>query len=306
MTAEAPVEETLAWEAEKRPRIATIALLGGLTTIAGNVLFTIVLSRGPTSDDGLRTLTESLGAAVSGRELTESSLRVRTADFFGEQVLPLSVSTILQSIGTLCLALLMLFLWRAAAARSSDVGRLPYYAALAAAILVPLGHTVGGVAQWLANADFADASVRTAEAAREINGEPAIGVGLLLDALGSFALATAVVIISMAAMRVGLLTRFFGVLGIIIGVLPILGLLGLQLDQPGIIRGFWFIGVGLVIAGRLKVPLAWQTGRAEPWPTRQQLVEQREAERKAAAGPPAGEPKADKPAELRKKRKRRR
>ena len=44
-------------------------------------------------------------------------------------------------------------------------------------------------------------------------------------------------------MRVGLLTRFFGVLGIIAGVLTVF-----QLDQPGIVRAFWLIGVGLLIA----------------------------------------------------------
>jgi hypothetical protein len=92
-----------------------------------------------------------------------------------------------------------------------------------------------------------------------------------------------------------------------------------QADQPGIVRAFWLIGVGLVIAGRLSAPPAWHTGRAEPWPTQQQLREQREAARAGGDAPakqkPRGEDAANgedasaddaKPAHTRKKRKHRR
>ena len=48
---DAPVEETLAWEAEKRPRISTIAIVGGLLTVTGNILFTVISNGGPTEDD---------------------------------------------------------------------------------------------------------------------------------------------------------------------------------------------------------------------------------------------------------------
>ena len=303
MSDQPPVEETLAWEAEKRPRVAVVAVAGGLATVAGNVLLTAVTSGGPTEDDGFISLTEAVGARVAGREPEDTSLAVRAADFLGDKAALLSVSTILTSLSALCLALVMLYLWRATSARTDAVGRLPYYAALAGLILVPLGHTLWQIARWLASADFADASERTAGAARDITASGLIGTGFLLDSLGTFALAVAVVIICLNAMRVGLLTRFFGVLGIIIGVLPIFSMVGgYQLDQPGIIRAFWMVGVGLVIAGRIKQPAAWQTGRAEPWPTQQQLREERQAKTGGAPAPPP----AETPGQMRKKRKRRR
>ena len=37
-------------------------------------------------------------------------------------------------------------------------------------------------------------------------------------------------------MRVGLLTRFVGILGIIVGVLTVF-----QLDQPQVVRAFWLV-----------------------------------------------------------------
>jgi hypothetical protein len=84
-------------------------------------------------------------------------------------------------------------------------------------------------------------------------------------------------------MRVGLLTRFMGVLGVIVGVAvaPIL-----PIDQQGIIRVFWLAALGMLFLGRLPsgTPKAWATGQAEPWPSQQQLREQR-----AAAQADAGE-----------------
>jgi hypothetical protein len=90
------------------------------------------------------------------------------------------------------------------------------------------------------------------------------------------------VIISLNAMRVGLLTRFMGVLGIIVGVTFVL-----PLDQQGIIRVFWLGALGFLILGRWpSVPKAWSTGEAEPWPSQQQLREQRAAARGGDAPPP--------------------
>jgi hypothetical protein len=65
---------------------------------------------------------------------------------------------------------------------------------------------------------------------------------------------------SMSAMRVGLLTRFFGTLGMAIAVSVLfIGLLGLML---------WTLALGLLILGRWPGgrPPAWEAGEAVPWP----------------------------------------
>jgi hypothetical protein len=53
--------------------------------------------------------------------------------------------------------------------------------------------------------------------------------------------------ISLNAMRVGLLSRFMGVMGVIVGVAvaPIL-----PIDQQGIIRVFWLAALGVLFLGR--------------------------------------------------------
>jgi hypothetical protein len=96
------------------------------------------------------------------------------------------------------------------------------------------------------------------------------------------ALGFAFVMISLNAMRVGLLTKFMGILGIIVGVLFVLPIF----PGPPIVQSFWLVSLALLFAGRWPrgVPPAWVTGKAEPWPTAQEIREQRERELGAAGG----------------------
>jgi hypothetical protein len=82
--------------------------------------------------------------------------------------------------------------------------------------------------------------------------------GLLFPAL--LAMIVAVVYPTLHAMRVGLLTRFFGTLGMAIGVAVLfIGLFGLFL---------WVLALGLLILDRWPGgrPPAWAAGEAVPWP----------------------------------------
>ena len=75
---------------------------------------------------------------------------------------------------------------------------------------------------------------------------------------------------SLDAMRLGLLTRFMGVLGIALGPALVLGF-GL------FVLPLWLIALGVLFLGCWPrgMPPAWSDGRAEPWPSA--------AERAAAA-----------------------
>ena len=300
-----PVEETLAWEAEKRPRAAMIAIAGGLLTVLGSVLRTVLLNGGPTEDDGFISLGDAMRSRLEGQEPEGPSLIVRQVDNYGDNAALLSVSSLLIALAVVCLALTVLFLYRATSARSPQVGRVPLYMTIAGLILVPLGGLIRDISSWIASAGFEDDAERTAGAARDLLGSSTIAAGTLIEFLGTFGLAVGIVLVALNAMKVGLLTRFFGVLGILTGVLTIF-----QADQPGIVRAFWLVGVGLLIAGRLNTPPAWETGRAEPWPTQQQLREQRDAARGEGADriarPDEEGEEPPRPAHARKKRKRRR
>lgn len=85
----------------------------------------------------------------------------------------------------------------------------------------------------------------------------AIGFGLG----GRLGLAVALLYSCLFAMRVGLLTRFWGSLGMALGVAALL----LRVEFTMI----WFIYFGLLLVGRLPGgrPPAWAAGEAIPWPT---------------------------------------
>jgi len=87
-------------------------------------------------------------------------------------------------------------------------------------------------------------------------------------------------------MRVGLLTRFLGIIGAIAGAMPLIGgFFAPQLAAFPILQVFWLGAVGALILGRWpggNVPPAWTSGRPEPWPTQQEIREQRERELAAA------------------------
>jgi hypothetical protein len=63
------------------------------------------------------------------------------------------------------------------------------------------------------------------------------------------------------AMRTGVLTRFWGSLGMALGIVTLLGLLPFTL--------IWFVYFGLLILGATpgSRPPAWEEGEAVPWPT---------------------------------------
>lgn len=139
-------------------------------------------------------------------------------------------------------------------------------------------------------------------AAREIVQSDSVLVATAVGQGGSFALAFAFVLISLNAMRAGLLTRFMGILGVIVGVLLAIP----QLAPTPIVLWFWLGALAFLFAGRWPggVPPAWRSGRAEPWPTTRELREERERQQ-GTASPEPGEATAE-PAPARRRRKKRR
>jgi hypothetical protein len=112
-------------------------------------------------------------------------------------------------------------------------------------------------------------------------------------------------------MRVGLLTRMMGIVGIIGGVLFLIPLTPLP-----VVQALWlvFVGATLLGFGGRPLPEAWAAGEARPWPPRQSARPARPARqpprgmRRGAASPPVPAPAAPRgpSPSASKKRKRRR
>ena len=115
--------------------------------------------------------------------------------------------------------------------------------------------------------DQAASKARDDLASDLIDDSTSLQVGSLVRFVGLITLVFAMVYIPLWSMRTGLLTRFWGMLGLALGVALLLvpvGIFGLML---------WFAIVGLMLAGWWARPLppAWAAGEAIPWPGREDV-----------------------------------
>jgi hypothetical protein len=93
--------------------------------------------------------------------------------------------------------------------------------------------------------------------------------------------AVSFVLVALAAMQQGLLTRFMGYLGIFAGALVLF-----QIVQIPVVQGYWLAALAYMFSGRWPsgMPPAWISGRAEPWPSSAEMRARRAAGGGAARG----------------------
>ena len=175
------------------------------------------------------------------------------------------VSLGLQVLSYFLLAAALFYLLRATVHRRPETPRF----AIGLLVLAPLLLAVGGLLNQLDLNDVADKFVasgeRTDGRAENLLEDRAI-FGGAIGSGGTLCLALSLVLISLNAMRAGLLSRFMGVLGMIVGGLLILPLL------PGgqsVVQVFWLVALGALFLDRWpggRGP-AWETGEPVPWPS---------------------------------------
>jgi hypothetical protein len=271
-----PPKEALAWEAAQRQRAGICGILAAVLVLAGSVITGLV------SVDQPHVLAVNALRDAVGEAPNTPGLRTPVLLFLNDHAVGLLAGAILATIGTALFIPILGYLHRAAAARSSRVGKIALYASLVGPAAVAVAGIVLQVAVTIQLSDFAGAADHTTKSAQDALGGSIIQSMSLLRWLGGLVVALALVLVSLNAMRVGLLTRFMGVLGIIAGALVLVGpVIAPQLSTLPIIEIFWLGAVGALVLRRWpggNIPPAWDSGQAEPWPTQQELREQREQE----------------------------
>jgi hypothetical protein len=184
------------------------------------------------------------------------------------------ISSILQAIGVGLLAAPLYYLFRAAKARSERMRGQLVGVVIAAPLFLAALAILSGVSTLHAASDFVSHEVPRllakgvsldSDHANEIANETiteaplrplAAGFGLA----GQLGFVVAMVYTCLYAMRVGLLPRFWGSLGMALGAVSFI------FFQFALL---WFIYLALLLIGRVPGgrPPAWETGEAIPWPT---------------------------------------
>jgi hypothetical protein len=210
--------------------------------------------------------------------------------FFHDHASAQIAASIIRALGFLALIVAIVHLQRATRARKPELPTVTLVVGLFGAVAFALGTVGQAIALESEAKDFVTQSFQSAhaadEAAKDVARETVPLATSIVAFAGTIALSFWFVLGSLNAMRVGLLTRLMGVLGIIVG--------------PGFVFGFappvmvfWLIATGFLFLGRWPrdLPPAWEAGEARPWPPREQTVDSI-ADSEGAPGSPNGEVEA--------------
>jgi hypothetical protein len=211
--------------------------------------------------------------------------------FFDDHSGELIAANGLRSLGFLLLVLAVVHFHRTTRARNPELPSVPIVIGLFGVITLALGIVGRAVALGTEAADFVTRDFAT-KAAADKAAEDAVAQGMplitgVLAFTGTIAISFWFVLASLNAMRVGLLTRFMGVLGIIVGAGFIFGF------APPVMV-LWLIAVGVLFLGYWPrgLPPAWEAGEARPWPGREQPQDAVDAEVEAIGSSRNGEVEA--------------
>jgi hypothetical protein len=175
------------------------------------------------------------------------------------------VSGILTGLGMLAFIPPLYYLYRATAFRRAELPSVIRILVVAGPILFAICSVWFQFRQAHAADQFAAGSLKTNKHAEDLL-RNATNVVAGLSLASSIATGLATLMISLNAMRAGLLSRFMGVMGIILGALFVLPLIA----SP-IIQLFWLLALGALLVDKWpggRGP-AWETGEAVPWPKAQ-------------------------------------
>ncbi len=163
-------------------------------------------------------------------------------------------------IGFVGLAWAVGFLGVATRARQESFRRFFMYLPIVGGVVVGLSVLFAQLGTLAVVDDFLAGPRTVADAVAPEN--DLLAWGAQLYRLGSLLLAAGLIIVSLNAMRVGLVTRLVGYLGIVAGALFLL------VSLP-VVQIFWLGALGVLFLRRWPggdLP-AWRTGHAEPWPS---------------------------------------
>jgi hypothetical protein len=253
--------DTISRESRLRPRVAVVSALAGVLLFASAAL-------------------QAAGPQPKVNEVTVQLLVTN------QRAALEVIGALVSAIGVLGVAATLVFLFGAARARRPELTPAARITAIAGGVLAAVGGIAYGVVITIKAHDFATHGAQTYPEAHHLLSTPGVAALQYAGLLGSLLLAIAFVLISLNAMRVGLLTKFIGYLGIAAAAASLL-LIG---SAPALlIEVFWLLAVAFLLSGRWPNgdPPAWRTGRAEPWPSAAELREQRQREAGGRARGPA-------------------
>ncbi|HLI61713.1 MAG TPA: DUF4386 family protein [Solirubrobacteraceae bacterium] len=247
-------EQQLAYEARNRTRQVAFAVAGGVLLMLASIIG-LLGPHSPVSEETLNLLTEHQRAGYD------------------------IAATILNSVAELSFGVTLWYLWRCTRSRSEkSFAYVP--------VIVIVGVVVAAVTDLIYVVDFthiasqfATTGAQTYDQANRLESSNLIAICKILGQLAALLIAISFVLVSLQAMRIGLLPRFLGYVGMLSGFLFLF-----PITVVPVVQLFWLLAVAILISGRWPdgLPEAWKTGRAVPLPSAAETRARRAAEAEAA------------------------
>jgi hypothetical protein len=273
MASPSEIKQQVASESARKARLGVPAFAGGFLYLLSGIITASTLNGAPSVG-----LLQGLTPALSGQANPAVSPRAAEVKFFSHHATTLIAASVIAAAALVALTLVLLLLVDATRFRRpqtwSAARPLILVGGFALAVISVVHQVVLAIEthKFAVGHDFTNHAVDSALTKGTAN-----VATQYFDLLAGLAVAVAMIVIMINAMRVGLLTRWLGVVGIFTGILIFLPIGGATLE---VVPAFWLVAMGILYVGKWPngQPPAWEAGEARPWPTRAQL-------RDAAAGP---------------------
>lgn len=280
-------DELVARERTGAPRAGVAAIVAAALAVVAGIAPQSIYSNSPRV-----YLLDALKDAA-GQNIGRPGLKTAEILFLDDKGTALLLVGIAQALAILGIGYVLLFLLNGALGRGAQVPRITRMAVMFGAVATAVANIGLQLVVMVRAHEFATSADHSTAAAHNVLNSGLVVAASGVGTIGSLSLAAGFVLVALAAMRVGLLTRFVGILGGLVGVLLVLGP-ALASSSSFIVQAFWLLMVGALLLGAWPGgrPPAWASGESRPWPSQQEVREQRDRQRAAVAAARAQRQKA--------------
>jgi hypothetical protein len=252
-------ERQLEIEGAQRRRVAQVAIAAGLLYLVGQLLVEVFVAAKEPAIGLLQGLTPALEHGAKAAVVDPRIVQLR---FLDKHAVVDIAGWLLSGLGLIAMRWPLRYLRDAAVARGVPPSQVTLVLSNYVGPIVGVVAIADAIADLIGAHDFLHKAVQNTSAYNA-----AVGGGLreglvYIYIIGLLALAINFILVAMRAMRVGLLTRVFGIIGIVAGVLFVIPIVPLP-----VIQALFLAGTGLMLlelAG-MRMPPAWAAGEAIPW-----------------------------------------
>jgi hypothetical protein len=276
------IQQQIARESQRRERLGVPAFAGGILFFLSTIIVTATLNALPRVG-----LLQGLSPALHGEGSLLVSPRAAQVRSISHHALALIAGGAIKSLSLVVLVLVLVLLLDATRFRRPETFAPARVLLLGGGLTLAVVNVAHQTVLAIRAHNFAIGHDFSNHAVDQVLTQGTVNVaGELLSLLAALGLVVGMIATCVNAIRVGLLTRWLGVIGILGAVLILLPIGGEALE---IVPAFWMMAIGVLYMGRWPNgdPPAWAAGEARPWPSQAEVRAEREQQRGAKQPKPA-------------------